>query len=385
MILLTIDKHLDTRNKYSFQCTLLKDLNLRKHMLRKIWNSVSFKVIALAICTIPSSGFSCTDFLLKAEDRTCIVGRSLEFAQILPTRVQLFPKGEQFQSPAPNNQKGMQWTSKYAFVGMVILPSKAISDGFNEKGFSVGALWMPGTEYPAVSSAPADTMIHFADIMAWLLGNVETVEEAKNALEKMHVYSDKVAGFSIIPPVHLSLHDANGKSGVVEFIKGKVNIYDNPVDVLTNAPEYPWHLTNLSNYINLSPVNAGELKIGNAVITATGQGTGFLGVPGDWTPPSRFVRTALFKNAMGAPKTGKAGINAAFHLLNTVDIPYGTVREKESNSGDFTQWIVVKDLTNKKLYVRTYGDLNIREFDFLNGDQNSQEAKKGIDLQTQAL
>lgn len=336
-------------------------------------------IFLIALC-FSSFCFSCTDFLIKAEDGSCVVGRSMEFAALLPARVQLFTRGQPYQTRAPNDQKGMQWTSKYAFVGIYIPPLNTVVDGFNEKGLSVGALWMPGTQYPDVKSTSSDSVIYFTDLVGWLLGNFATVEEAKAALEKVHVYADRIPEFNGIPPIHLSIADASGKGAVLEFSKGEAKIYDNPVNVLTNAPEFPWHLTNLRNYISLSAVNAGTVKVDGTVLEPLGQGTGLLGIPGDWTPPSRFVRATAFKQALKKPKNAEGAVSAAIHLLNTVDIPYGAVRGNEKGDFDYTQWIVVKDLKNRLLHVRTYPDQNIQTFDFLQKDLDATTPPKGVDL-----
>jgi len=134
----------------------------------------------------------------------------------------------------------------------------------------------------------------------------------------------------------------------------------NTVGVLTNTPKFEWQVTNLSNYINLTAVNKDPLSFDGSVLHPTGQGSGMLGIPGDWTPPSRFVRISLFKNFVTKTLTAEQNQNLAFHLLNTVDIPYGGVRSVSGKNFDFTQWAVVKDLSNNIFSYRTYLDLNIK-------------------------
>lgn len=324
----------------------------------------------------PTLGFCCTDFMIKTQDNAHIVGRSLEFGQILSTEIQVIPKGQNFESPAPKGQKGLSWTNKYAFMGIVFKPAKALLDGFNEKGLSVEMLWMPGTQYP---TPPSDQpILFFADVGSWLLGNFGSVEEATSSLSKVNIYAAEIPGFPshYIPPIHLALNDDQGKSAVVEFLNGKMHIFENPVSVLTNAPEFPWHLTNLRNYINLSAFNVGPLNINGTVLEPTGQGTGLLGIPGDWTPPSRFVRAAILKQTLIPPIEANAGALAVLHILNTFDIPYGTIRTKQGEDFDFTQWIVIKDLTNQRFFYRTYGDPKIYMLDL----KNTQWAAKTVEL-----
>lgn len=316
------------------------------------------------IVFFPLSIFACTEFSIGSEDNARVVGRSLEFAPLLTTQIQIVPKGKQFQSTAPNNQKGMGWTNPLAYISLVVQPANSAIDGFNEKGLSIGALWFPGTQYPQDPKNAPEKTVSVADVGSWILGNFSSVQEAKEALSKIQIYTAAVPGFAEMPPIHLSLQDASGQAAVLEFIDGKMQLFDNPIGVLTNAPDFPWQLTNLRNYINLTALNAQPIKLDGTVLGGTGQGSGLLGIPGDWTPPSRFVRIAIYKQALAKPKNAQGAVLAAVHLLNSVDIPYGTIRAFKDRDYDYTQWIVIKDLTNKQLYYRTYGDQTIRKVDF---------------------
>lgn len=110
---------------------------------------------------------------------------------------------------------------------------------------------------------------------------------------------------------------------MLEFIDGEPRFYDNEVGVLTNSPDFPWQITNLNNYVNLHPGNAEAQRIGNVRIFPFGAGSGFLGIPGDVTPPSRFVRIAFYKATAPGMRDGtRCGI-ASFHILNNFDIPIG--------------------------------------------------------------
>jgi choloylglycine hydrolase len=121
------------------------------------------------------------------------------------------------------------------------------------------------------------------------------------------------------------------------------------------------------------------LKLGSYTLEPIGQGTGLLGIPGDYTPPHRFVRATALACAALQPATASEGANLAFHILNSVDIPLGAIAGRESASNgattpapnaparaggltyDLTQWVTVSDLTNKIYYFRTYKNLAIRK------------------------
>lgn len=328
-------------------------------MMKKFWGLAAVFLLAYT-SPLPA----CTDFVIKAQDGSYISGRSLEFGQLIGTQLEVHPRGEKIQSRY-NNQNGMAWTSKYAYAGLIAFDT--VLDGFNEKGLALNILWFPDVKYPTLNaSASPGTVLDFIDATRWILGNFSTVDEVKQNFARVNLYFHPVPGLAdgkTTPPIHIGLHDLQGKSLVIEFNDGQTQIFDNPVGVLTNSPSFPWQLTNLRNYVNMTAIGSGPQTINNDQILPTGQGTGLLGIPGDWTPPSRFVRMTLFQKFLDQPKTASEGVIAAFHLLNTVDIPYGVVRGANNSDFDYTQWSTVTDMTNRKFYYRTYNDLTVKSID----------------------
>ncbi|NGX26387.1 MAG: Choloylglycine hydrolase [Chlamydiae bacterium] len=337
------------------------------------------KLIVLFFCLCGHLS-ACTDFVIKARDGSLVNGRSMEFGTDLHSELIIFPKGLHQQSTLPNGKKGMSWKVKYAYIGMNAFGLEFLSDGMNEKGLSIGALWFPETKYPSIKGSATDKMISLMDLENWLLGSFTTIQEVKRALSEVEIWPQEIPQINEVPPLHFALHDASGASMVVEFVEGKMKIYDNHVAVLTNSPAFPWHVTNLRNYISLSAMNVAPIDLDGSVLSPTGQGSGLLGIPGDWTPPSRFVRIAIFKNFVNQAQDAEKNANLAFHLLNTVDIPYGAIRDKKEQNYDYTQWVIVKDLTNRKIYWRTYEDLNIREIDFTEALKKAGKQIKKIPL-----
>lgn len=311
------------------------------------------------------AAFACTDFVLKSADGTLVNGRSLEFAMDLQSKIQVFSRKMEVSSLGPNGEPGMQWVSQYGFLGVTAFGKNLTLDGMNEKGLSCGLLWMPTTQYQTISVGDVETPLDFVDLGVWILGNFASVAEVKEALKGVRVWGHPVPPLPGIPPLHIAIHDAMGNHLVVEFIKGKMLVYDNPNTVLTNYPPFDWMLINLQNYIHLSAFNVPDVKFQGAAFGQTGQGSGMLGLPGDWTPPSRFVRMTTFLRFAKQAENALEAINLAEHLLNTVDIPIGMIRERiHIGAGlDSTQWIVIKDLTNKVFYFRSYKDLALKSID----------------------
>ncbi|MTH99313.1 linear amide C-N hydrolase, partial [Roseibium sp. RKSG952] len=220
------------------------------------------------------------------------------------------------------------------------------------------------------------------DFLYWALSNFETVESVKQAIENKEV---SIVGvilpeLEIIPPFHYTLHDRTGQSIVVEPVDGVLKVYDNPVGILTNSPDLPWQLINLTNYVNLSPVNAGDGRILKQVIPTFSQGSGWVGLPGDPTPSSRFLRVASMVATANTGASAEDALSMAQHILNNFDIPKGWIRpgaadpdpesddeissenvretEQPVPSGpapdeDYTQWSVMADLQNKTYYIRS--------------------------------
>ena len=186
--------------------------------------------------------------------------------------------------------------------------------------------------------------------------------EVKAAIAQKRIWAPDVPSFGGAPTAHVALHDTTGQNLVLEFVGGEQKIYDNPNGVMTNAPTFDWQIINLSNYLNLKADNAPATKIGPLQLKPPGQGSGFLGMPGDWTPPSRFVRTTALVRYADQPTDAAHAINLSEHILNAVDIPLGAIREVIDGKvySDYTQWALIKDLSNKRLYYRSYEDLSLK-------------------------
>ncbi len=154
------------------------------------------------------------------------------------------------------------------------------------------------------------------------------------------------------PPLHFIICDANGDSLIVEFLNGAMQTTRCGNGVMTNAPEYGWHLLNLLNYENLTVFNNTKQYAGQEI-----NGSGMLGAPGDATPPSRFVRITSMLDTIYAPGSTQQAIGLASQLLQTVTVPYGTIASINSQNqqtlADYTQWSVVRDHANCVYYFAT--------------------------------
>jgi len=324
-------------------------------------------IVFLSLYSI--ANFACTHFVLTAEDETVVVGRSMEFGPKLETEIYTVNRGTAFDSTTPDGKPGLHWQAKYGYLALDGFHLFPVS-GLNEQGLSFDALYLPGlAEYqPYHVNKPSESMPYY--LMAdYVLGNFSNVDDIKQALPKLTVYAKalKHAGKNVVFPLHFAVTDVNGNSIVIEMIEGTLNIYDNKLGILTNSPSYPWHVTNLSNYVNLSPHAPEPIVQDGVTYNATGQGAGALGLPGDYTPPGRFIRVAYLVGTAKPTEDAVKTVNLAQHVLNNVDIPYGAIQAKEGDQSpddmDVTQWVVIKDLTHKVLYFRSYTDLALQKID----------------------
>ena len=321
-----------------------------------------------AILAAPS--LACTTFRLQSQDGAWITGRSMELAMQLNSQLMLVPRAYALTATQPGMKPGMAWAGKFGFIGVNAMGFDVATDGMNEAGLSAHAWYIPGFFEYQPYPADGKNAIANTDLVNWVLSQFETVDQVREALPKITVYALDVPSAGV-QPLHWAIRDAKGGSIVIEYIKGQLTIYDSPISVLTNAPNFDWHMTNLRTHVNLTNVNVDGLKLGDTSIEPLGQGSGLIGLPGDYSPPARFLRATALAYASAPVATASAGANLAFHILNAVDIPIGAVAEKvPARDGgkptlvyEQTQWVTVYDLKNRIAYFRTYENLNIRKVD----------------------
>lgn len=316
-----------------------------------------------ASCLFSLSAEACTDFKLTAKDGTILITRSMEFGADLQSNLRTSPRGTEVATTTPNNKPGINWKSKYGYIYLDGFNIDAAFDGMNEEGLTFEYLYLPGeTQYQSIPDGKDSQAIPYTQFGNWVLANFKTIDEVKEALNNVYVTNQSLPQLgSAVLPAHASIYDASGKGIVVEFYNEKINVFDN-MGIMTNSPKYDWHTTNLRNFINLSPVNAEAITSNGITYNSVGQGSGAIGLPGDASPPSRFVKTAFMVKNVYEAENNKELVNLAEHIINNVDLPAGYVRSVNNGqtATDTTQWVVFKDITNKMLYYRTYNDMTLR-------------------------
>ncbi len=329
---------------------------------RKTWKaSQALAALTSVLALLQNAALACTGVDMVAADKSVIAGRTMEWALEMEWKIVIIPKGTPLTLDAPPSAglPAMTVATKYAVAGIGpgVLPVTSLLEGQNSEGLGMSGNFLPGfTQYQTVT--PQDkSYVSILNFGTWALGNHATVAELRVALSKIKVWSDPSLPTGPTPPtLHWVFVDRSGAGIIVEYVNGELRIYDNLAHVLTNAPTYDWHLNNLRNYLNLSTVGVTGIQVGTANVTAIGQGGGMFGTPGDYTPPSRFVRAAFLRHHVTPPANAEQAIQAVGHILNTVDIPIGIAQSRDGDHlvSDYTQWVAIKDLTNNRMLVADY-------------------------------
>jgi choloylglycine hydrolase len=331
---------------------------------------------ALALGAIAQSVLACTGITLKALDGSVVFGRTLEWGSFdLHSRLTIIPRGYKYVTHMPDSKPGLAWTAKYGVVGIDAVEKDIVVEGMNEKGLAVGLFYLPGfAVYQAYDPAHAAQSIGPTDVGQYLLTTCATVDQVRAAISAVHVVPVVEPALGFAAPVHFIVTEPSGKAIVIEYLKGKLNIFDAPLGVITNAPSYDWHEINLRNYINLSPVALPGKNIGDLNFKPLGGGSGMIGLPGDFTPPSRFVRAVAFSKTARPTATGAETIYEMFRILDNFNVPLGAA---EGTGGDdrtqgmrsATIWTSASDTRDRIFYYHTQHNrrvrmINLNEIDF---------------------
>lgn len=343
---------------------------------------LKYAMISLLLMLTSMTAIACTGTKIQAQDGSVLFGRTFEFGADTHSNIILIPRNFLLTANAGSLSKNLSWKTKYAVLGMNAESLPVIVEGVNEKGLRVGDFYFPGfAGYQKLNEEEAGNALSSYDLGTWILTSFATIDEVKNALPAMNVSDAQFKPWGFTLPLHYIVSEPNGKSLIIEYLDGKLNLYDDNMGVLTNSPDFKWQQLNLNNYVNLSASEALESPIPQLKLKEFGLGSGMLGLPGDSTPPSRFVRMVFYTATMLPIADAEQAVNKLFHLLNNFDIPMGSSIEKRGDTAfyDHSQWMTATDLKKQILYFKTYDNQNIKKVDMSQFDLNA-NAVQVIDL-----
>lgn len=268
-----------------------------------------------------------------------IVGRSLDWKTPIPTNIYVYPRGMKKQSD--NKPGAIQWVSKYGAVYAVSYDG-GITEGMNEKGLVINGLFCKGTVYvnEQTEGRPPMSMAMF---VGWLLDmNATTPEVVKVLKEQDFNISGATFDGGTVSALHWGITDAEGRTAILEFDHGKINIYEGEdLVTLTNDPQYP-AMTAINNYWkNVNGVN-------------------FL--PGTVKSPDRFVRGDFFQHHVDKTNNADLGISIIRSILMNVSVPYLYTISTEPNVSS-TQWRSFANIRDRLYYFDMVTHLGVYYID----------------------
>ncbi|MBR3827017.1 MAG: linear amide C-N hydrolase [Alistipes sp.] len=326
-------------------------------MIRKFRNLL---VGIVAVVSTTHASIACTGISLTAADGSYIQARTIEWARgALESEYVVIPRGQRLRSYTPTGMNGIEFTARHGVVGLAVVEKEFIAEGINEVGLSAGLFFFPRYgDYVTYDAADNSRTLADLQVVQWMLTQFATIDEVKAAVRDV-----AIVGLDRSAVVHWRIGEPSGRQVVMEIIGGVVHFYENSLGVITNAPGFEWHIANLSNYVNLRPGSAPNLTLGGVAIEPLGGSSAMLGLPGDFTPPSRFIRAAFFRGTAPQRATGFDTVVQAFHLLNNFDVPIAMEAPAEQQLLSATQWTSVIDLTARRVYYKTMYNNEIRMID----------------------
>lgn len=335
----------------------------------------------------------CTSLLYFDQQAAPYAGRTLELPFDMPYIVVYQPKGTAFSSQA-NQHAALSFTAKFGFLS-VSIPNGSVDDlktveGINSQGLTFSLLAFATTKGPDDTLDNSTAVLAAIDLGNWVLSQFESVTDVKKALANQPVLTTAIEQMGgAETPFHYTVHDATGASIVIEYAHGKQQVYDNPVGVMTNGPDFPWHLTNLSNYTFLSNIDQSSLTLNGQTFQQPDSGIATAALPSSNTAVGRFVRAVYYAHFSEKAKDANTAVTTLAHIMNNFDRPRGiTIDPQSANKGadamapdvmgfagyssEYTTWTSLTDLRQGRMYLRTYDQLNYVQFDLPTLLQSSQ-------------
>ncbi len=270
----------------------------------------------------------CTAITYNTKDH--YFGRNLDLEYSYAEQVVITPRNYVFEFRQMPSMK-----THYAMIGMAYVQEgyPLYYEATNEKGLSMAGLNFPENACYGEVQQGKDNVAPF-ELIPWILGQCTTVSEVKSLLDTIQIadiaFSDKLP----TSPLHWMIADRESAI-TVEAVRAGLKIYENPIGVLTNNPPFDYHMLNLNNYMHLSnqtPINRFAKGI---QLKEYSRGMGALGLPGDLSSASRFVRMAFNKlNSVVETDTEnqdeeeieRASVGQFFHLLDSVAMTTGALQ-----------------------------------------------------------
>jgi choloylglycine hydrolase len=247
--------------------------------------------------------------------------------------------------------------SHYAMIGMALVKDTfpLYFDAVNEFGIGMAGLNFPGNAGFPKRGMVHDTVAQF-ELIPYVLGRCKTLSEVRETLKRVNFSELPFSRELPVAELHYMVSDAH-RSLTVEPTKAGLYIYENPFGVLTNNPPFPFHKENINNYMNLTRKPAKNRLSQNLPLKAYSRGMGAMGLPGDFSSASRFVRATFVKHCSARASSEEDSVNQFFHILSSVAMPDGCV--ETADGFEHTQYSCCCNLDTGTYYYKTYSNSRI--------------------------
>lgn len=310
----------------------------------------------------------CTAVNFKGND-TCYFGRNLDLERGYGERVVIAPRNYKFNMRATDNL-----ISHYAIIGMatVVKDYPLYYDGTNEKGVSMAGLNFPdNAHYKDIVSDK--TNITPFELIPYILGKCANMDEVKRELKDINIVNINFSEDLPLSPLHWIIAYKE-KSIVLESVEQGIKIYDNDFGVLTNNPTFDYHAMNVNNYMGLFE-GAAENKMSQRLkLNNYSLGLGALGLPGDYSSASRFIRALYIKEKSPVFQSERENVNQFFHILSGVAMPKGCLLAKNGES-EYTRYSSCCNTEKGIYYYNTYDEPEIKMVDMREVDLEGEELR----------
>jgi len=233
-------------------------------------------------------------------------------------------------------------------------------DAVNEKGLGMAGLNFPGFAHYNEPHKEKDNISPF-EFIPWILGQCATLEEARILLARINLVNIPFSPALPLSPLHWIIADDSGAITVEATSEG-LSVYENPVGVLTNNPPFPYHMTNLVHYMALSPHAPENRFAPHLDLRPFSQGMGAIGLPGDLSSPSRFIRAAFTKENSHCGHTEEEQVRQFFHIMGSVSIVRGNV-QLDRDKFEITRYTSCCNTHRGVYYYTTYENSRITAVD----------------------
>ncbi|OBS63027.1 choloylglycine hydrolase [Enterococcus mundtii] len=307
----------------------------------------------------------CTSITYTTNDH--YFGRNLDLEVSYNEQVTITPRNYPFVYRKVPKQE-----SHYAIIGMAAVVDNypLYYDATNEKGLSMAGLNFPGNAH-FFDEDPEKTNITPFEFIPWILSQCKNVEEARTLLADINLVNINFSEELPLSPLHWILADQE-TSIVIESVAEGLKIYDNPIGVLTNNPTFDYQLFNLNNYRSVSPTTPKNHFSDELDLSVYSRGMGGLGLPGDLSSASRFVKVAFTKLNSVKATTEQESVSQFFHILKSVEQQKGLC-DVGNGKFEYTIYSSCCNVDKGIYYYTTYTNSQINAVDMTKEDLDSTE------------